>query len=164
MTTGKARKNFGGVTDGRLLYRRWRLGGFEYRSDLISHDYMRRWTLTTPWGAIRLHHILRGDHDRHFHDHPMDFVSLILRGGYIEHRPEGRESRRCTPGMIVIRRAEDLHRLSLLGTDAWTIVLTGPLRRPWGFLTEDGWIVAGAYDKWKRERLHAAWQKLIDQK
>jgi hypothetical protein len=138
-------------TEGRIVYRRWRIGGIEYRSDLIARDYMRRWTLRTPWGALRLHHILRSDHDRHFHDHPMSFVSFVLRGGYVEHRPE-HAPRHCRPGSVVARRAEDLHRLELLGRDAWTFVLAAPLRRKWGFLTEDGWIVAGMYDEWRRRR------------
>ena len=104
-------------TAGRRIFCRWCLGPFEYRSDLISHDYMRRWALITPWGALRLHHILRGDNDRHFHDHPMDFISLILRGGYIEHRP-GIRARVCPPGSVVVRRATDLHLLEMLDGDA----------------------------------------------
>src|SRR5258708_30113311 len=36
-----------------------------------------------PWvpAALRLHHIVRADLDRHFHDHPSTFVSIVLRGG-----------------------------------------------------------------------------------
>lgn len=36
--------------------------------------------------TVRVHHILRSDSDRHFHDHPWPYVTLILRGGYIEYR------------------------------------------------------------------------------
>ena len=88
------------------------------------------------------------DDDRHHHDHPMDFISLILRGGYVEHRP-GMPPRRCPPGSVVVRRAEDLHYLKLIAGSAWTLVLTTPRRRKWGFMTEDGWIEAGEYDAWK---------------
>src|SRR4029077_8960861 len=118
------------VTDGHVVYSRWRFLGFEWRSDLIAIDYMRRWTIRTPWGMLRLHHILRSDHDRHFHDHPMSFASLILTGGYIEYRPGG-ISRCCWPGSVVFRRAEDLHRIELLKESAWTLVVTGPIRRQW---------------------------------
>lgn len=141
-----------GTTDGRQLYHRWRFAGFEYRSDLIAHDYMRRWTLKTPWGMVRLHHILRSDDRTHLHDHPMDFVSFILAGGYIEHRPTG-EAKRFSPGDVVVRRAEDLHALELPeGRTAWTLVFSTNIRRPWGFQTEDGWIMAGDYDEWKRQK------------
>lgn len=47
-------------------------------------DYMHRWILRTPWGTLRLHHILRSDDDRHLHDHPFDFTSFLLTGGYLE--------------------------------------------------------------------------------
>lgn len=35
-------------------------------------------------GRIYLHHILRSDHDRALHDHPWNFTSTILIGGYWE--------------------------------------------------------------------------------
>lgn len=142
-----------GETSGRQIFRRWTLttrwGTFEYRSDLIASDYMRRWTLQTPWGALRLHRIMRSDDRAAFHDHPMDFKSLILIGGYVEHRP-GQAPRTWLPGELVERRAEDLHCLELIEDEAWTLVLAGPLWRNWGFMTPDeGWIPAGEYDAWK---------------
>jgi hypothetical protein len=138
-----------GSTAGRVVYNRWRWRfEIEYVSDLISADYMRRWQLRVPQGALRLHHILRGDMDRDCHDHPMDFTSLVLSGGYIEHTPD-KEPRKFLPGDVNRKRAEDLHRLELIGDDAWTIVLAGPFRRDWGFETEDGWVVAGDYDAYK---------------
>lgn len=145
----------GQSTSGRKIFRRWRLGDWEYRSDLISHDYMRRWMLKTPWFMLRLHHILRGDADGEFHDHPMDFVSLILSGGYVEHELStcGEQISPRLPGQLVFRRAEDLHWLELApGRTAWTLLLTGPFRRQWGFSTEDGWVPASEYDAWKARR------------
>ena len=140
-----------GGTAGRVIYRQWKLPGLEYRSDLIGGDYMRRWVIRTILGTIRLHHILRGDSDRDFHDHPMSFLSIIIFGGYIEYRPSGIR-KRFLPGSIVIRKAEDLHRLQLLKKSAWTLVFALPVRRKWGFMTEDGWIVAGEYDAWKNKK------------
>lgn len=106
--------------------------------------YMRRYFLLKikRLGSIRVHEILRSDLDRHLHDHPFDFVSLILSGGYEEVTPEGRFQRK--PGQILFRRAEDLHRL-VLTKPAWTFVITTPWRRPWGFMTEKGWIDEKAY-------------------
>jgi hypothetical protein len=139
-----------GFTEGRKIFRYWRWRGFSFKSDLIAHDYMRRWVLQTPWFMLRLHHILRSDVRDYFHDHSMDFVSLVLRGGYVEYMPDG--SRVCKPGSIVRRRAEDLHYLELLKDSAWTLLVTGQYRRDWGFQTEDGWIAAGKYDAWKRSK------------
>ncbi len=125
---------------------RWRLGRDEIGTD--GTTYMRRWFFWCPWFGIRVHNILRSDHDRHLHDHPWDFVSLILRGGYQEITEEPHDagpcqavfrSRRFAPGSIVRHRAEDLHRL-IVARPAWTIVITGPKRKSWGFMTEDGMV------------------------
>lgn len=123
--------------------------------------YMRRWRIGPKWGpGIRLHQIVRGDGDREMHDHPFAFLSLILWGGYFEHRPNPRycgpvpgsdlsrgafdatqQSVRRWHGPLsfVFRRAGDLHRLTL-DRPAWTLVFRGPIRREWGFLTPRGWV------------------------
>jgi hypothetical protein len=103
-------------------------------------DYMRRWLLCTPWFTLRLHKILRSDQDRDLHDHPWDFLSFILSGAYAELTPDGRE-RAFVPGDVNVKRAEDLHSLRLLNGDpVWTLVVTGPRRRRWGFATPSGWV------------------------
>src|SRR6266853_6456811 len=95
-------------TVGENVFRNYHWRGFRYRSDVIDTNYMRRWTIETPLGQIRLHHILRSDNDRHYHDHPFDFVSLILSGGYIEHRPN-QPQRLYLPKSVLVRKAKDLH-------------------------------------------------------
>ena len=86
-----------------------------------------------------LHHILRSDADRNLHDHPFDFVTIVLWGGYYEHTPAGR--RWCPPGTVIRHSAEDLHRIEIpAGQTAWTLFLRGPRTRDWGFQTPDGWI------------------------
>jgi hypothetical protein len=99
--------------------------------------YMARWYVQTPWFTIRLHHILRSDNAVSFHDHPWDFTSFLLSGGYTEVTPTGT---RWWPRFSVIRRrAEDLHRL-VLTRPVWTLVLTGPRRREWGFEIDGQWV------------------------
>lgn len=108
-----------------------------------DEDYIERWFL---WGSkgegengkgLRLHHILKSDSLRDFHDHPYKFVSLILLGGYREHTLAG--VKRFRPGMINRKKAETLHALEL-DKPAWTLVFTGPRCREWGFQTKDGWV------------------------
>ncbi len=132
--------------------------------------YMRRWILRTPWGTLRLHRILRSDDDRHLHDHPFDFTSFLLTGGYIEEtlgeepgevhlsnfseplrdeiaaeRLKRRRTLKAWPMFSIVRkRAEDSHRL-ILERPIWTFVISGPKRRSWGFITEKGWIHHGEY-------------------
>ncbi len=120
------------------------------RSDIYFGDdlYMRRWRIghRFRW-SLRIHHIVRSDRDRELHDHPFDFVSLILWGGYVEITPtrftdpEGTPNHRrwYGPGSIIRRKAENLHRLELK-RPAWTLVLRGPIRREWGFVTTMGWV------------------------
>lgn len=132
--------------------------------------YLIRWALTTPLFGIKLHHILRSDEDRDLHDHPWSFVSLILWGGYWEHVAvcpglDPKDDQRdpfnglpdtnrtwYRPGSIVWRPAPSPHRLELpAGRSAWTLVLTGPKNREWGFRTVCGWIPWTEYWRAKRE-------------
>lgn len=94
---------------------------------------MRRWVLVTPLGSVRLHHFLRPDHDRHPHDHPWWFVTLILKGGYLDRSILDGEPviDRLTAGSIRFRPA--LHRHWVETHDSWSLVVTGRIRRQWGF-------------------------------
>lgn len=102
------------------------------------------WILQRFGIAIRVHHILRSDDARAFHDHPWWYCTIILRGGYTEVRPrfssgiyEGDQRRRHDAGSILIRPAESWHRLELpRGETAWTLFITGPRRNRWGFLIQ----------------------------
>ena len=40
--------------------------------------YLYRWTLILFGYTIRLHHWLRSDDNRHFHDHACDLISIII--------------------------------------------------------------------------------------
>ena len=51
---------------------------------------MRYWLIPyNPFGiAIRVHHILRSDNERNFHDHPWPYINVILRGGLYRGAPD----------------------------------------------------------------------------
>lgn len=108
--------------------------------------YMTRFRfIRTPWGEARVHIICQSDDVRQLHDHPFDFTSLILWGGYWEHLKGGHRCWR-RPLAIVRRKAETQHRIELdthmddKPRTAITLVFTGPRRRVWGFQTEQGWV------------------------
>lgn len=92
--------------------------------------------------GIRIHCIMQSDHDGAYHDHPWNFMSVILSGGYWEHRPlfdkglfAGDVAERFQEGDVVFRKAGDLHRLALSeGQHAWTLFITGPWLQDWGFV------------------------------
>lgn len=146
-------------------------------TDICGSDgtvYLRRWFLCPRHpqdnkftSRLYLHKFHRGDQDRHLHDHPWPFRSLILKGGYWEHsfdpiyaklRARLRDewiaasiprTRRewCGPGSIVKRGAKWAHKVELKNDKpAWSLFLTGPKERNWGFHTEQGWCYHRNYE------------------
>lgn len=123
---------------------------FKYR-DIVKQVegkdalYLRRFfifrTKMFPNFRIFLHFINRSDDDRHLHDHPWDFTSLILSGGYNEVLPPGDEFMVRKPGQILRNKAEHIHKVQLRDNKpAWTLVRARQARRIWGFHTESGWV------------------------
>jgi len=106
--------------------------------------YMQRHYVARASGySLRLHHLLVDDAGRDLHDHPWDYTTMLLTGGYREHTPDGVGEYRAP--CLLSRRAEQLHRLELLDGPMWTYVVTGPIRRRWGFQTELGWVAEADY-------------------
>jgi hypothetical protein len=93
--------------------------------------YVRRWVFECRWFSLRLHHWLASDDQRHFHDHPWDYLTIVLRGGYVDVGPEGQ--RRLWAPTFAFYRAEHQHSVVVNPGGAWTLLITGPERRPWGF-------------------------------
>jgi len=88
--------------------------------------------------AIRVHHIQTADSGRDLHDHPFDFRTVILRGGYVEEDLAG-DVRGYIAGDTYFSPAERFHRISGVARGgAWTMVFIFSRRNQWGFLTEDG--------------------------
>lgn len=128
---------------GSLYLRRWRLLGYNAK-------------LPGLFGrSVMLHRIVRPDQDRDPHDHPWDFWTLVLKGGYVEHiyhqpyktRPRNPgidkpEAVVRMPGDRSFRPATHLHRIdSLPFGDAWTLVMTKRREgHQWGFWTTKGWV------------------------
>ncbi len=130
--------------------------------------YLRRWYLLprNPVCNVYLHHFLRDDDDRALHDHPWAWASLLLRGSYTEHTIDaGGIHRKHTRhvGSLKLSMPSRAHRIELLpmwwleetfdegcelyarDPDAkapcWTLFITGPRIREWGFhCPEQGWI------------------------
>jgi len=54
---------------------------------LPQSPYLYRWTLILFGYSIRLHHWLRSDDNRYFHDHSSWLISIVLRGHYWNVKP-----------------------------------------------------------------------------
>jgi hypothetical protein len=115
---------------------------FGKRHDICDGEgdlYLRRWYLNSA-GTIMLHRFTKSDRGRGHHNHPWVYMrSRILRGSYVEHRPE-REPRRFEPGMINTLFANTFHRVTLdNGKPVWTLFGVGPKHgNSWGFISPSG--------------------------
>lgn len=112
--------------------------------------YMRRYYLRRVYESwsCQLHHIVGDDPFDDLHDHPWDFVSVLLSGGYRDISRRGAVEHHAP--CIIPRRAEDPHRLELLGGPVWSLVSTGPVRRRWGYHTSAGWVPWQVYHSGRR--------------
>ena len=106
-----------------------------------TEPYLERWFLIPRNKVmnIYLHKFSESDYDRGLHDHPWWSLSFLLKGEMLEHTLN--ETKTLLRFMPVIRSAKFLHKLELIKGPAWTIFITGPVIRKWGFYTkEQGWV------------------------
>lgn len=106
-----------------------------------QNPYMRRWYILprNRFLNIYLHNIMRSDEDRALHDHPWWSLSRCLRGGMLE-MSHGNLPRPIVAGEWRLRSATFAHRLIIDDSDCWTIFITGPRLRDWGFHCPNGWV------------------------
>lgn len=132
--------------------------------------YLRRWYLIRipRLFSIRIHHILQPDTDRDPHDHPWPFLSILLKGSYVEKwatredyligllesinkmRKEMVYQNYATNWngwtrtikRINVHTTKHIHQIIRFKKPGgvWTLFLTGREGRQWGFQTPDGWI------------------------
>jgi hypothetical protein len=116
--------------------------------------YMNRYWLFNPHQAlsggegreypdmasVRIHHILRADHERHHHNHPWDARTIILKGWYDEVRAGWGQTRRTVGDTAEINADtfHTIHRVSPGGV--WTMFFMGRKAQTWGFKTEGGFV------------------------
>ena len=119
----------------------------------VNDRYLRRWWVIprNPVFNVYLHEFCRDDDDRALHDHPWLFnASILLEGDYMEHLPprRGLGTAKCEwrlAGHLYLRFGPAPHRVQLFrDLDArpirtWTVFITGPRYREWGFLCPKGW-------------------------
>lgn len=82
-------------------------------------------------GSLRLHHWLASDDHRALHDHPSDFITLVLKGRYDDVTDAGVELMK--PGTLRCRKAEHQHYVRVHRGGCWTLLYFRPKRRVWGF-------------------------------
>lgn len=108
-----------------------------------DNPYMLRWWIIprNKFFNIYLHKFLRSDDDRALHDHPWLNVSYLLEGEYVEHSILAGGV--CTAikyraGDLKFRRAKTAHWIEI-DKPCWSLFITGPVIRNWGFHCPKGW-------------------------
>ena len=112
-----------------------------------TRPYLRIWESTLASGiTARIHHILRPDSDRCQHDHPWGFFRYIIKGGYVEECGAEKQLVARRPGELDFCPPHFRHRILYLPRGgSWSLVITGPHVRPWGFYTAQGWMSCGDF-------------------
>jgi hypothetical protein len=109
--------------------------------------------------SLLLHYFFRGDDDQALHDHPWDFSTRILAGGYMEHLPPwhwcpdeplgpawDQHIQQRNAGDAIMHRANELHCVGMVQPGTFTLVETGPEVRAWGFHPQgQRWIESADY-------------------
>lgn len=158
--------------DGSLYMERYWLVPFPDTN--VAGCFVARWWQPLIWLlqrldiAARIHCIHTPDLDRHLHDHPWSFISVVLRGYYVEQRPITikpcfddevnpflgyREDVELTrpgarrQGSIAYRRSTDRHCISYVPMDGvWTLFITFRKVQWWGFYTPKGKVYWEDYE------------------
>lgn len=121
---------------GKIIQIRW-------KEKLGNPDcpYLYRWTFILFGYTIRLHHWIKSDDKRYFHDHACDFISIVIKGNYYNvipnnpDKPDVNDSKRIhvTSWKPWISKAINKHYLDIPEDGAWTILLCGKPYHKWGF-------------------------------
>lgn len=108
--------------------------------------------------SVYIHHVAKSDEERDPHDHPWDFISLVLKNGYTEKVWDSKDRNSFktfvrNPGKIVYHKVSQFHQLKLNSEGAWTLVVAGRRKHNlWGYLTENGWVDNVTYRKQKNSK------------
>jgi hypothetical protein len=74
------------------------------------------------------------------HDHPWDFATLVLSGGYVEQSCTcGVRGETRARGTVGLRRAESAHAVVVGPAGALTLCVRGPQRRAWSWRRLGAW-------------------------
>jgi hypothetical protein len=118
---------------GNLFQIRWKenLG-------LPECPYLVRWTLVLFGYTIRLHHWIKSDDRRFFHDHSCDLISIVIKGHYYNITPHKYNNNWKVASLVKPwhprkMKATQQHYLEIPKEGAWTIILCSRPYKKWGF-------------------------------
>lgn len=101
----------------------------------IGEDFIRYTLLHAPFFTVYLHRLNAPNPHPECHDHPWNFLAVVLLGGYNEYHNGVWIWR--GPGSILFRPATFRHNVVTRGV-SWSVILTGKKFRGWGFTSTCG--------------------------
>lgn len=108
----------------------------------VGHLF-RLHVVQTPYGSIMLHWLLKPDPNDVMHNHPVSFLSIVIRGSYVEENANGRTYVQWWNFI----GANHKHRITNVAKNTLTLCLAGSSVRTWGFFTDTGWVPWREYNK-----------------
>jgi hypothetical protein len=124
--------------------------------------HFQRWRLLRlPWFAVYVHHICRSDADAHMHSHPWSYISFILEGAYTEEFSNppyygSVQEKNYYSGDLAYHKAQEVHKLTLISDQVWSLVMTWGRTKDWGYATDQGFVGHKEYRQLKNE---GKWRK-----
>lgn len=120
----------------------WVITGRPNEGTMKEVPYLVRYfVFRSKWLSVYIHRFLRSDTDG-LHNHPWNFATLLLEGGYKEHTFFGVNERSARKNRFVTRKTSDFHRVEIDGFYTFeerdkaplTVLVHGPYKGDWGFL------------------------------
>lgn len=112
---------------------------FRWNEALGEKDcpYAYRWVLIAFGYSLRIHHFVKSEPMTHFHNHSWKFITLCIKGGYIDYSLNEDGTTvidKFRAGSIRFRKAQHLHKVILAkNTSSWTILFCFKPFNKWGF-------------------------------
>lgn len=122
-------------------------------TDVDSEYITRLHFFKCPWFAICFHWLNKPDPEPYDHDHPVTFLSVILRGWYREQQSGYWRQPRTVKHRWFnwIDASEGVaHTIVEVAPRTLTVCFMGPKTREWGFHTPNGWMYWKDYYALKR--------------
>jgi hypothetical protein len=119
----------------------------------ICGSYLHRYYLIPKNQLLNvyLHRFQEPDPGGDLHDHPWWSLTIVLKGHYFETSSDGGEVRHRKIGgltrFLKLRRPTTRHTITAVSPGGcWTLFVTGPKVRAWGFHTPEGWVHNQSYN------------------
>lgn len=113
--------------------------------------HFQRWAVfETSLVSLYIHKILKEDKDLHQHNHPWNFVSIILKGCYLVSELFAEDYshlylRHKSFGSVTKMTYDDFHKIVKIEKGpVWSLLLAYGKRKSWGYLVNGGIVESGS--------------------